>query len=130
MSAFMIKMLGGERPTIYGSGAKRRDFVYVDDVNDFHVQSMTDERTDGNVYNIGSGTNDSVHEIYQKIARLLNFDQPPNYLPDMPGEAEATLADISAARSLGWSPKTTLDAGLERSLEYIRAHVVGAAVSI
>lgn len=128
MSAFMIKMLNGERPTIYGTGAKRRDFVYVDDVNDFHMQTMTDERTDGNVYNIGSGTNDSVQEIYDKIAQTLDFREPAIYLPDMAGEAEVTLADISSARSLGWSPKTSLDTGLAHALDYIRTHVVGAPV--
>ena len=37
MSAFIIKMLRGERATIYGSGEKRRDFVHVDDVNAFHL---------------------------------------------------------------------------------------------
>ena len=37
MSAFIIKLLKGERPTIYGTGEKRRDFIYVDDVNDFHL---------------------------------------------------------------------------------------------
>ena len=37
MSAFVIKLLKKETPIIYGTGEKRRDFVYVDDVNDFHM---------------------------------------------------------------------------------------------
>jgi nucleoside-diphosphate-sugar epimerase len=130
MSAFSIKMLRGERPTIYGSGVKRRDFVYVDDVNDFHLQCMTDERTTDNVYNIGSGTNASVREIYDQIAALTGFGQGPIYQPDMPGEAQDTLADITAARALGWSPRTSLNAGLALSLEYIKHHVVEVAASI
>jgi UDP-glucose 4-epimerase len=56
MSAFIIRLLRGERPTIYGTGEKRRDFVYVDDVNDFHVQCLHDERTHGGTFNLGSGT--------------------------------------------------------------------------
>ena len=37
MSAFILCMLRGERPVIYGTGKKRRDFIYVDDVTDLHV---------------------------------------------------------------------------------------------
>jgi nucleoside-diphosphate-sugar epimerase len=124
MSAFIIKMLRGERPTIYGSGTKRRDFIHVDDVNDFHLQCLTDARTDGNVYNLGSGTNDSVREIYAKVAALVGFGEPPEFKPDLPGEAQETLADISAARALGWEPRTSLDAGLRSALAYIQDHVV------
>jgi len=126
MSAFMIKMLRGERPTIYGSGTKRRDFIHVDDVNDFHLRCLTDERTDGNVYNLGSGTNDSVRDIYAKVAALVGFGEPPEFRPDLPGEAQETLADISAARALGWEPKTSLDVGLRSALDYIRAHVLAS----
>ena len=34
--SFIISMLKGERPVIYGDGSKKRDFVYIDDVNHFH----------------------------------------------------------------------------------------------
>jgi nucleoside-diphosphate-sugar epimerase len=124
MSAFIIKLLRGERPVIYGSGKKRRDFVYVDDVNDFHVTCLTDERTDGKTYNVGSGESYSVREIYDRIAALLSTKTEPRHDPDLPGEAEETLADIARARSVGWRPKVDLTDGLERSIAYIREHVI------
>ncbi|HTX59254.1 MAG TPA: NAD-dependent epimerase/dehydratase family protein [Verrucomicrobiae bacterium] len=123
MSAFIIKLLRGERPTIYGSGEKRRDFVYVDDVNDFHLQCIGDERTDGGVYNLGSGVNYGIREIYDEIAALLGSSIAPEYRPDLPGEAQANLADISAARALGWAPRVGLREGLRRSIDYIKAVV-------
>lgn len=119
-SAFIIKLLKGEKPVIYGTGEKRRDFIYVDDINDFHIQCMTDERTNGNVYNLGSGINYSVNEIYDIISGLLNIDIKPEYKPDLPGEAFANLADSSAAQSLGWNPKTSLKDGLKKSIDFIR----------
>jgi nucleoside-diphosphate-sugar epimerase len=124
MSAFILKLLRGERPVIYGSGEKRRDFVYVDDVNDFHLLCAFDRRTDGMTYNVGSGVSHSVHEIFERIAGLLGSKVQPLYQPDLPGEAEQTLADIGLARSLGWEPKVDLAAGLERSIAYIREHVI------
>ncbi len=119
-SAFIIKLLRSQQPTIYGNGEKRRDFVYVNDVNDFHLQCITDERTTGRVFNIGSGMNHSVNEIFSLIAGLLNSDIKPIYKPDLPGEAFANLADITAAKRLGWQPKMSLEQGLKTSIEYLR----------
>src|SRR5712664_1537488 len=104
MSAFIIRMLSGQRPVIYGTGAKRRDFIYVDDVNDFHVLCASDARTNGKTYNVGSGVSYSVREVLDLIARQLGTNLQPRHEPDLAGEAEETLADITSARSLGWSP--------------------------
>jgi UDP-glucose 4-epimerase len=125
MSAFIIRLLRGEVPTIYGTGAKRRDFVYVDDVNDFHVQCLRDERTHGGTFNLGSGRDHSVLEILEEIQSLLGTSVVPHHEPDLPGEAERTCGDISRARALGWEPRVELREGLRRSIEYIRQHVVG-----
>ncbi|MDP3286564.1 MAG: NAD-dependent epimerase/dehydratase family protein [Desulfobacterales bacterium] len=120
MSAFIIKLLKGEAPIIYGTGEKRRDFVYVDDINDFHVQCLTDERTNNQIFNLGSGVNYSVNDIYAMITDLLGIHVPPVRKPDLPGEAETTLADISAAQSLGWVSKTDLRTGLNHAITYIK----------
>lgn len=119
-SAFIIKLLKGEEPVIYGTGEKRRDFIHVDDINDFHEMCITDERTTGKVFNLGSGVNYSVNEIYSVIASLLGSSVKPVYKPDLPGEAFANLADISLAKSLGWEPKLSLTEGLGTSIEFIR----------
>jgi UDP-glucose 4-epimerase len=126
-SAFIIRLLRGERPVIYGTGEKRRDFVHVDDVNDFHLRCLGDERTTGRTFNLGSGVNYSVREMFDLIASLLGSDLQPEHRDDLPGEAFATLADISAARALGWEPRKDLRSGLQSAIAYIRAHVVGEA---
>jgi UDP-glucose 4-epimerase len=123
MSAFIIKLLKGEAPTIYGTGEKRRDFVYVDDINDFHVQCLTDPRTDDQVFNLGAGISYSVNEIYSLVSDLLNIHIEPIRKPDLPGEAQVTLADITAARSLGWEPKTDIETGLRTAIAYIRSEM-------
>jgi nucleoside-diphosphate-sugar epimerase len=52
---------------------------------------------------------------------MLGTAVEPEFRPDLPGEAERNLADVSAARALGWAPRTTLEAGLRAAIEYIRA---------
>lgn len=123
MSAFIINLLKGEAPIIYGTGEKRRDFVYVDDINDFHIQCLTDERTNNQVFNLGSGVNHSVNDIYMMITDLLGIHVPPVRKPDLPGEAETTLADISAAQGLGWVSKTDLRTGLKHAIAYIKNEI-------
>jgi nucleoside-diphosphate-sugar epimerase len=127
MSAFIINLLQGKQPTIYGTGEKRRDFVYVDDINDFHLQCLNDPKTDGNVYNLGSGVSYSVREIFEAISTLLQTDIEPIYKPDFPGEAQITLADITEAKNLGWQPKVSLEEGLQKSIDYIKDHVLAQA---
>lgn len=125
MSAFILALLSGERPTIYGTGEKRRDFIYVDDVNAFHLLALRDPATDGGIFNLGTGVNYSVNEVFALIEAQLRTGLTPRYAPDLPGEAEATLADISAGRALGWEPKVDIREGLRRSIAYLRERVAG-----
>lgn len=124
MSAFIMKLLLGERPIIYGTGKKKRDFVYVDDVNRFHLLCIEDSRTDGKVFNVGSGKNYSVQEIYTLIAGMLKTGIRPIHKEDLPGEAQETLADITEAKKLGWEPTTEIVQGLQESIRYIKQEVI------
>ncbi len=116
ISAFIMKLLAGERPVIYGSGEKRRDFIYVDDVNRFHLLCFRDERTVGKIYNVGSGVNHSIRDVFRAIEDVLRTGLSPLHEPDLPGEAEVTLADIRNERKLGWEPHVGFREGIERSV--------------
>jgi nucleoside-diphosphate-sugar epimerase len=122
-SAFIIKLLRNEEPVIYGTGEKRRDFIYVDDVNDFHIKCIADRNTDGKVFNLGSGINFSVNDIFQMISSLLNSDIKPIYKPDLPGEAFENLADINEAKKAGWIPRVGLEEGLRHSIDFIKNEI-------
>jgi nucleoside-diphosphate-sugar epimerase len=128
MSAFIIKLLKGERPIIYGTGEKRRDFVYIDDVNDFHMKCINDSRTDNKTFNIGSGVNYSIIEIYKLISELLKTQIKPIFKPDLPGEAQITLADITEAKKVGGAPKTDIKLGLLKSIEYIKSEITAGRI--
>ena len=124
MSAFAIRLLRRERPIIYGTGEKRRDFIYIDDVTDFNVLALRDSRTDGGVYNVGTGVNYSVNDIFHQVEAILQTGLKPTYEDDLPGEAEATLAGIQLELSLGWRPRVGLRNGIERSIAYVREKVL------
>jgi len=81
---------------------------------------MEDDRTTGKVFNLGSGINYSVNDIFDIVADLTKSNILPKFLDDLPGEAFQNLADISEARKIGWIPKTDLKIGMKTSIEYIR----------
>lgn len=124
MSSFILHLIQNKRPVIYGTGEKRRDFVYVDDVNDFHMLCLNNRNTDGKVFNVGSGRNYSINEIFRSVSSLLNSELSPIYERNMPGEAETTLACIEKTMDVGWEPKTSLEEGLRKSIQYIRENVL------
>lgn len=120
MSSFILRMLNGERPVIYGTGEKRRDFIYVDDVNDLHIEVLENPASKGMVLNAGTGTNLSVNEVFQLVEEQMKTGLKPVYKPDLPGEAQVTLADISRSKSLGWAPKIDVREGLRRTIQYLK----------
>jgi len=124
MCELIIKLLKGEQPTIYGNGAKRRDFIYVDDVNKFHEMLIKNSSKQHRTFNIGTGINYSVLEVFEIIQSLINTNVMPKHKPDLEGEAFQNLADISNARSLGWKPKVNLEEGLKLSIDYIQKNVL------
>jgi UDP-glucose 4-epimerase len=123
MSAFIIGLLRNQKPVIYGTGRKKRDFIYVDDINDFHILCLNNQKTDCRVFNLGSGKNYAILDIYKRISKLLNIKRAPVFKRDLPGEAQETLADIKAAKKLGWEPKISIDHGLAKMIEYIRNEI-------
>lgn len=120
MPAFIIKLLKDEPPIIYGDGSKRRDFIYVDDLNDFLILCITNPKTDGKVFNLGNGTNHSVLEIYNLIKKFMDSSVDPVFKPNLPGEAQITLADITAARKIGWEPKTKIEDGIQILVDFLK----------
>lgn len=124
MCALIINLLKGEAPTIYGNGSKRRDFIYIDDVNRFHEMLINKEKINKKTFNIGFGKNHSVLEVFEILQKLLKVEISPKHGKDLPGEAFQNLADISNAKSLGWEPKINLEDGLKLSIDYIRNNIL------
>lgn len=120
MSAFTIRLLEGKRPWIYGTGTKSRDFIHVDDVNSFHIKLLEQPEIRGGTYNLGTGKDYSVLEIFEKIEGLLKTGIQPEFREELPAEAQRTLGDISATLATGWKPTVSLEEGLTRFIDYTR----------
>lgn len=88
--------------TVTGTGEKRRDFTHVYDIVSGLI-AMSKDDWNADIFNLGTGTNHSINEV----AKM--FNHPIEYIPNRPGEAQTTLADIQESKSkLGWEPKHCL----------------------
>lgn len=120
VAIFAGKLLGRERPTIYGDGEQTRDFVFVDDVVDAFVRAT--EKGGGLLVNIGTGQETSVQQLFDAMAKHTGFKDPARYAPPRLGELRRNALDPGRAEiHLGWQPWTSLDEGLGRTIEWFKA---------
>jgi UDP-glucose 4-epimerase len=120
---FIDQMLEDKVPVIYGDGEQLRDYVYVSDIAEANVSALV--RGSGEILNIGSGAGTSVNQIYELLARLLNFPKPPRFSPARPGEIYKVYLDpTKAERVLGWKAKVSFEEGLRRTVEWHKTRMV------
>jgi UDP-glucose 4-epimerase len=99
---FINKLLKNENPIIYGDGEQTRDFVSVKDVVDANLLSAQSSAT--GVYNIGLGKSTTVNQLLEIIKNYMDKDIKPVYEPERSGEIKHSIADVSKAKSIGFSP--------------------------
>jgi UDP-glucose 4-epimerase len=119
VAIFAGKLLAKERATVFGDGSQTRDFVFVEDVVDAFVKAA--DTGSGLTCNIGTGVETSVQGLYDAMARIAGFSEPPRYAPARAGELARNALDPGrAATHLGWTPQFDMDAGLARTLAWFR----------
>jgi UDP-glucose 4-epimerase len=118
VAIFMGLLQGGGTPKIYGDGSQTRDYVYVGDVVDAMLRAAAH---DGGVYNVGTGTETSVLELYDAIVRVTGIEREPEHADARLGELQRSVLDpAAAARDLGWRPGTSLEDGLRKTWTWVQ----------
>jgi len=121
VAIFCGNLAAGRRSVINGTGEQTRDYVYVEDVADANILTLEGEAPSG-AYNIGTGVETSVNELYELLCEISGKDLPPAHGPAKPGEQLRSSVDPAAAdRLLGWRPKTELATGLKKTLNFFGA---------
>jgi UDP-glucose 4-epimerase len=119
VAIFMSALRDGRTPRIFGDGSQTRDYVYVGDV--VEATLLAAEHA-GGVFNVGTGTQTSVRELYDRVQRVAGVEQEPELADARPGELQRSVLDPSlAARELGWTAQHSLDDGLAKTWAWISA---------
>ncbi len=121
---FIRLALEGKPLTVYGEGAQKRDYVYVEDVAEAFLAAAVSEKTNGGVYNVGSGQGISFREMAGCVARAIPGTRvvetawdPGSYFVET-GDYVSDIARIG--RDAGWAPKVGLEEGIVRTVDYYR----------
>ena len=103
-------------------GIQLRDFCYVDDVINAIILSLTKKRALGEVFNVGSGKPVSVKFIINEISNIIKQGKPQfNKIPFRKNENLKLYPSINKIRRiLGWKPKTNLNQGLVKTINYYK----------
>ena len=108
---------------VYQSSRNRREWLYVTD-HCTAIDLILRHGRIGELYNIGSGVEQSVEQITDRILDLLRKPQSLKVtVPDRPGHDRRYLLDSSKLRrELGWEPAVGFEEGMRRTVEWYAAH--------
>ena len=124
VAKFILQMMRGERPSIFGDGDQGRDFTYVDNAVQANLLAIHADpnKVAGKVFNVACGQRHTLNEIYRVLAGYLDFAEPPQHTEERRGDVRDSLADISAAAdAFGYKPHVSFEEGLRRTVDwYVR----------
>lgn len=116
------RILNGEPVPIFGDGASRRDYTYIDDILAGVLAAMRYCDSPYEVFNLGNNRTISLLEMVQAIERVTGLKARLDFQAEQPGDVPQTWADISKARALlGYQPATDFETGLERFLAWLES---------
>jgi UDP-glucose 4-epimerase len=126
VAIFHDRLLAGRVPTINGDGLQTRDYVHVSDVVNANLAAAG--LPGFHIYNVGTGVETTVVELYREIARALGSDAEATHGPGKPGEQKRSSIDASLLRQdLAVPPPLSLAKGLSRTAAWFRARSEGTA---
>jgi len=97
----------GQALTIVGDGKQRRDFIHVEDIVDGLYRIGLSKEKHKDAWELGTGINYSVLEVYQMFKERFNCDRW--HVDDQPGNYRETLqVNTDAQDKIGWAPKDRL----------------------
>jgi len=116
---FILLMLRGKRPRIFGTGEQVRDYLYVTDVVEANERALA--LGSGEMVNLGTGIGTSVNDIFRELKTIVGFTGEPVYEAARPGEVQRIYLDATRARQvLGWTPSVSFHDGLVKTVEWSR----------
>jgi len=119
---FILRMLQGRRPVIYGDGEQSRDFTYVENVVEANIAAAESE-TSGEAINVGCGDQIPINTLVEELNSVLGTRIKPEYDDPRPGDVRHSKADIGKAKKLlGYEPLVGFRDGLERTVAYFQSN--------
>lgn len=121
LSRFMLAVIEGQPPVVYGDGEQSRDFTYVDNVVDETLRACEASGASGRVFNGGTGIRITLNQVLKLLEKITGRKIEAKYEPPRAGDIRDSQAEISLARKvLGYEPSVHFEEGLQRTWEWYK----------
>ncbi len=126
LSIFSTLIRGNRDINIFEDGMESRDFVYVEDVVAATILAMEKEEANGEIFNVGSGSQTTVMQVAASLRDLYQSDVRLFVSGDYrAGDIRHAIADLSSARAkLSFRPRFTFDEGIRRFAAWVQGQQV------
>jgi UDP-glucose 4-epimerase len=119
VAIFGRALLAGRQTLIFGDGTSTRDYIHVDDVVESFVVCL-DDRTDGRLFNVGTGVATSVRELHTLMAKACGAPDDPEHRPARLGELQHIALDPSRlTKATDWASQVSLETGISGTAAWI-----------
>ena len=121
---FTTLMQTNQPITVFGDGSTSRDYTYVDDTVE-GVIACTEREFGYEIINLGESQTIKLNRLIELIESAMEIKAEINHQPVQPGDVPITYANIEKAqRLLGYNPKTQIEDGIPKFVEWFRQHNV------
>jgi nucleoside-diphosphate-sugar epimerase len=122
LSQYMLAVIEGKPPVVYGDGEQSRDFTYVENIVDETLRACEAPGASGKVFNGGTGSRITLNEVLKQLEKITGKKIQARYEPPRTGDILHSQADISLARKvLGYEPAVLFEHGLKRTWDWYDA---------
>jgi nucleoside-diphosphate-sugar epimerase len=116
---FILALLNGQKPKIYGDGEQSRDFTYVENVVEANLQACLTESVGGEIINIASSQRHTINQLWKALSKITSRNLEPFYTEPKSGDIRHSLGDINKAKKiLEYEVKIDFEEGLKKAVEY------------
>ncbi|HTQ81420.1 MAG TPA: NAD-dependent epimerase/dehydratase family protein [Thermoanaerobaculia bacterium] len=120
VAIFLDRLLSGHTPTINGPGLQTRDYIHVSDV--VRAVQAALGRPGFHLYNVGTGIETTVVELYRALTQALGREAPAEHGPAKAGEQQRSVIDSTRARrDLDLPEPLSLAQGLSRTVAWFQS---------
>lgn len=120
---FVCKAIRNEDLVIFGAGSQTRSFMYIDDLVDAIVTMLVSGKVYDSPINLGNPEEYTITELAQIIIHLTHVSSNIIFTDRLADDPQRRKTSVSKAMDyLDWYPKTTLEEGLLKTINYFRTN--------
>jgi nucleoside-diphosphate-sugar epimerase len=121
LSRFMLAVIEGQQPVVFGDGEQSRDFTFIENIVDETLRACEAQGASGMVFNGGTGARITLNQVLKLLEKISGKKIQAKYDPPRTGDIRDSQADISLAQEvLGYKPLVHFEQGLQRTWEWYK----------